>query len=179
MRQEEMMSTQTKALTPRVLVSLFVVVFVFPLLPMIISGDWSWWEAWIYALISSLGFVVSRALAARRHPDILEERARSMDLKDAKPWDKILAPGLAFGSLLILIVTGLFPRDPIGLSATLVMPAHFGPIWPSRSCSIRPGPSFQRCYWLVSWYCGLHWKTRRCGKNCLVIRNLPGGHVIV
>lgn len=100
------MSSQAKVLTPRILVRMFIVVFVFPLLPMIISGDWTWWEAWVYALTSALGFIVSRALAAQRHPDILEERARSMDLEDAKPWDRVLAPSLAFGNILILVVAG-------------------------------------------------------------------------
>jgi protein-S-isoprenylcysteine O-methyltransferase Ste14 len=106
-RWEEMMSAQTKVLTPRILLRMFVVVCLFPLLPMIISGDWAWWEAWAYALISIPGFILSRALAAQRHPDIIEERARSMDMADAKSWDKVLAPTLALGSLLILIVAGL------------------------------------------------------------------------
>ena len=91
----------------RSIVLMVLVVFVFPLLPMLISGQWEWWEAWAYALLSMLGFVISRALAARRHPDILMERARSIELQDAKSWDKILAPALAFGSLLILVVAGL------------------------------------------------------------------------
>jgi protein-S-isoprenylcysteine O-methyltransferase Ste14 len=99
-----------KAMTPRRLVLMFIVVFVFPLLPILISGDWAWWQAWIYALISSSGFVISRVLAVRRHPDILEERARSIELEGAKSWDKILAPGLAFGSLFILIVAALDHR---------------------------------------------------------------------
>jgi protein-S-isoprenylcysteine O-methyltransferase Ste14 len=107
MAMEEIMSAQTKLMTPRTLVRMLLVVAVFPLIPMIISGRWDWWESWAYAIVNILGFVASRALAVRRHPDILEERARSMDLEDAKPWDKLLAPSLAFGSLLILIVAGL------------------------------------------------------------------------
>lgn len=100
------MAAQTRLMTPKTILRLVVVLFVFPLVPMIISGVWNWWEAWAYAILSVGGFVVSRALAARRHPDILEERARSMELQGAKPWDKILAPLLAFGSLLILIIAG-------------------------------------------------------------------------
>lgn len=100
------MSAQPKTMTPRILLRLFVVVFLFPLLPMVISGDWAWWEAWTYALLSSLGFILSRVLAAKRHPDIIEERARSMDLQDAKSWDRVLAPTLALGSILILVVAG-------------------------------------------------------------------------
>lgn len=96
-----------KAMTPRRLVLMFIVVFVFPLLPILISGDWAWLEAWIYALISAVGFVISRGLAAKRHPDILEERARSMELEDVKSWDRILAPVVALGGLVILVVAGL------------------------------------------------------------------------
>lgn len=100
------MTTQTKLMTPRLLIRLAIVLLMVPLTPMIISGAWSWWEAWAYAIINILGFVISRALAARRHPDIIAERARSMEMQDAKPWDKILSPALAFGALIILIVAG-------------------------------------------------------------------------
>lgn len=100
------MNTQAKLITPKIIVRLAFVLIVFPLTPMIISGVWDWWEAWAYAVINILGFFASRILAARRNPDIISERARSMDMQDAKPWDKILSPALAFGSLLILIVAG-------------------------------------------------------------------------
>ena len=100
------MTTQTKLMTPKILVRLIIVIGVVPLTPMIVSGEWGWWEAWVYAIINILGFVISRVLAARRNPDIVTERARSMELQDAKPWDKILSPTLAFGGLLILIVVG-------------------------------------------------------------------------
>jgi len=93
-------------MTPKTIFRLVLVLFVFPLIPMIISGVWNWWEAWAYAILSILGFIISRVLAARRNPDIIAERARSMEMQDAKPWDKILSPMLAFGSLLILIVAG-------------------------------------------------------------------------
>ncbi|HMZ07709.1 MAG TPA: isoprenylcysteine carboxylmethyltransferase family protein [Anaerolineales bacterium] len=101
------MAETKRAFTLRSIILMIVVVFIFPFLPMIISGVWDWWEAWAYGIIGVFGFIISRARAARRHPDILIERSRSIELQDAKPWDKILAPMLAFGSLFILIVTGL------------------------------------------------------------------------
>ena len=100
------MTAQTKLMTSKTIVRLVIVLLVVPLVPMIISGAWDWWEAWAYAVLNILGFIVSRVLAARRNPDILAERARSMELQDAKPWDKILSPALAFGALIILIVAG-------------------------------------------------------------------------
>jgi len=100
------MNTQTKLMTPKTIVRMVIILLVVPLAPMIISGAWDWWEAWAYAIINILGFIVSRVLAARRNPDIIAERARSMELQGAKSWDKILSPALAFGGLIILIVAG-------------------------------------------------------------------------
>jgi protein-S-isoprenylcysteine O-methyltransferase Ste14 len=107
MVKEETMPDTKKTFTLRVIVQMTLVVFVAPLLPMIISGQWDWWQAWAYAIASSLAFIVSRILASRRHPDLIAERARFMEAKDTKPWDKVLAPLLGIGSILILVVAGL------------------------------------------------------------------------
>ena len=88
----EQVENQPKAITPRVIVLTLTVVVVIPFLPLLISRQWDWWEAWIYAIISILGFAISRALAARRHPDLLAERARFLRHEDAKTWDKYLSP---------------------------------------------------------------------------------------
>ncbi|MEK6753590.1 MAG: isoprenylcysteine carboxylmethyltransferase family protein [Chloroflexota bacterium] len=91
----------------RVIVQLVIVVMVAPFIPMIVSGQWGWWQAWAYAVVSILSFVISRIIVNRRHPDLIKERARFMQAKDTKPWDKILAPLLGLGSILILIVAGV------------------------------------------------------------------------
>ncbi len=96
-----------KTFTLRVILQMVPVVLIAPFLPMIISGKWGWWQAWAYAIASILAFIVSRVLAARRHPDLLAERARFMGARDTKPWDKFLAPLLGIGSILILVVAGL------------------------------------------------------------------------
>ena len=76
-----------RIVSPRVVLQVFVFVGVAPFLPLWISGRWDWWQAWIYAVVCVLGFAISRALAARRHPDLLAERARFMDYENAPPWD--------------------------------------------------------------------------------------------
>lgn len=91
----------------RVIVQLTVILVVVPMLPLLITGRWNWWEAWAYAGISILGFVISRALAARIHPDLLAERAKMADHPDAADWDRILAPVVALGGGLIPLVAGL------------------------------------------------------------------------
>lgn len=101
------MAETKKNFTLRLVIQLVIVVLVAPFIPMIISGRWDWWQAWAYAVASILSFVISRLIVNRRNPDLIKERARFMEAKDTKPWDKILAPLLGLGSILILVVAGL------------------------------------------------------------------------
>ena len=96
-----------KNLTWRIIVQLVIVVIIAPFIPMIISSQWGWWQAWAYAVASILSFVISRLIVNRVHPDLIKERGRFMQAKDTKPWDKLLAPLLGLGSILILVVAGL------------------------------------------------------------------------
>jgi len=98
---------QKMKLSARVIIQMLFFVVVVPFLPLLISGRWDWWEAWLYAIIGILGFAVSRALAARRHPDLLAERARFLQHEDAKTWDKLLAPLVGLGGGLVPLVAGL------------------------------------------------------------------------
>ncbi|MDO9302740.1 MAG: isoprenylcysteine carboxylmethyltransferase family protein, partial [Anaerolineales bacterium] len=101
------MTEQNKPVIWRAIVQMVAIVVIAPFLPMIISARWDWPQAWAYAVSSVLAFVISRLIVARKHPDLIKERARFMQAKDTKSWDKILAPLLGLGSILILIVAGL------------------------------------------------------------------------
>ncbi|MCX6031895.1 MAG: isoprenylcysteine carboxylmethyltransferase family protein [Chloroflexi bacterium] len=104
------MSNQPRIISPRVILQLLFFIVVIPFLPLLISWRWDWWEAWTYAILSILGFAISRVLAARRHPDLIAERARTMQHENAKPWDRRLAPLLGIGGGLVLLVAGLDTR---------------------------------------------------------------------
>lgn len=121
--------TETKrTFTLRVIIQALLVVVAAPFIPLIISGQWGWWQAWAYAIASILAFVISRVLVNRRHPDLIAERARFTSAKDTKAWDKILAPLVGIGSVLILVVTGLdkyYGWTPAS-SLTLNLVALFG-----------------------------------------------------
>ena len=104
------MQNSRKTISSRAVIQMLIFIVVVPFLPLLISGHWNWWEAWAYALTCILGFAISRALAVRRHPDILAERAQSMQHKDAIAWDKVLAPLVGLGGGLIPLVAGLDGR---------------------------------------------------------------------
>lgn len=101
------MPATRSAFSARVIVQMLLIVVLLPILPLLITRQWGWWEAWVYALLSILGFFVSRLLAARRHPDLLAERARSLSAEGAKPWDRWLAPLVGVGGGLVPVVAGL------------------------------------------------------------------------
>jgi protein-S-isoprenylcysteine O-methyltransferase Ste14 len=124
------MDKKQKKFPPSLIFQLILVLIIIPLLPILISWHWNWWEAWVFYILLFLGFILSRALAARKHPDIIAERAGSMEREDAKPWDRFLAPAMALGGMVVPIIAGLEERyhwtpEPfslgIKLAAILVM----------------------------------------------------------
>ncbi len=116
------MDRRPTVLTPRVLILSFLFVVVAPFLPLLISQQWGWWQAWVYAIVSIAGFVISRALAARRNPGLLAERSRFLNHENAKPWDKKLAPLVGLGGALVPLAAGLNAR--FGWSAGFGLPVE-------------------------------------------------------
>jgi protein-S-isoprenylcysteine O-methyltransferase Ste14 len=100
------MDNRQKTSTSRLVILLFIIV-VIPLLPLLISWSWDWWEAWVYGIINIAGFAVSRLLAARRNPDLIKERAQFMKHENTMQWDKILAPLLGLGGGMLPVTAGL------------------------------------------------------------------------
>jgi len=94
----------------RSIVQLTVFIIIIPLLPVLISSKWAWVEGYIYALINTSGFIVSRYLAARKYPGILEERAKMLKHENTESFDKILAPLAGLGGLIIVMVIGFEAR---------------------------------------------------------------------
>lgn len=117
------MNKKEKKLTPLVIIQVFVFIFLVPFLPLLISWQWDWWEAWFYALVSILGFIISRYLAWRRNPDILAERSKFLQHDNPEPFDKILSPLLGLVGGLIPIAAGLDARFGLAVEFGLVVKA--------------------------------------------------------
>jgi protein-S-isoprenylcysteine O-methyltransferase Ste14 len=101
------MQENQRIFTFRVIFQLLLFIVLIPFLPLLISQKWNWWEAWVYAICAILTFVISRLLAAKRHPDIINERAKIMQHEDIQPWDKQLAPLLGISGIVVMVVAGL------------------------------------------------------------------------
>jgi protein-S-isoprenylcysteine O-methyltransferase Ste14 len=124
------MEKKSTFLNGKAIIQLVLVIFIVPLLPILIAWRWNWWEAWVFALILFLGFILSRLLAARKHPGIIAERANSLQNENAKPWDKTLAPLMALGGIVVPLLAGFEERFnwspqpfslPIKIAAIAVM----------------------------------------------------------
>lgn len=101
------MKNKNRPIPWRAVALMLIFIILIPFLPLLITQRWDWWEAWAYAGISILGFAISRALAARRNPDLIAERARFLQHENAKSWDRLLAPLLGLGGALLPLTAGL------------------------------------------------------------------------
>jgi protein-S-isoprenylcysteine O-methyltransferase Ste14 len=101
------MDAPKKMLSLRVLIQALFFIVLVPFLPLLISREWGWWEAWVYGLLGIFSFAISRALAAKRHPDLIAERAKFMQHEDAETWDNKILKALGIFGVLNLVLIGL------------------------------------------------------------------------
>ena len=112
---------QTRKINPRMIAGAILFFLFTPLILFITSGQLDWWMAWGYSLLSVALMLASRVLMARKHPDLVAERASYREAEGIKEWDKKLVPWVAqIGPLIIMIVAGLDKR--VGWSNSI-------PIW--------------------------------------------------
>ncbi|HUW68605.1 MAG TPA: isoprenylcysteine carboxylmethyltransferase family protein [bacterium] len=104
------METPEYHITWKTVVMLVVALVILPILPILITGRWDWWQAWAYAAATMISFAASRAVASKKHPGILKERAESLEHKDTKSFDKVAVSLLTLLMLAQQVVAGLDGR---------------------------------------------------------------------
>ncbi len=93
-----------------------VVIFVLLLVPaalFIPAGRLDWGMGWVFVSLYILSNVVSRGIVMRQDPELMAERARSIERgrEGVKDWDRVLSPLVAlYCPLVIWIVAGLDER---------------------------------------------------------------------
>lgn len=104
---EQRDNTGVQWASPKILVQLFLVLVLGPFLPMLIPWRWGWWEAWVYAVVNILGFIVSRTMISA---DLRRERFHSTEYENIEPWDLKLLKFIALGLLAVPLTVGLEAR---------------------------------------------------------------------
>ncbi|WP_345991733.1 isoprenylcysteine carboxylmethyltransferase family protein [Sulfurimonas sp. HSL-1716] len=102
-------SVQT--MTPFQWIRMILVYFLIPFLLLAFGGELGWWQGWVYSFLLLVTGIGGRILTEQRHPGLLAERVNFEKLRNAKPWDKVLAPLMAVSfSFPLVIVAGLDHR---------------------------------------------------------------------
>jgi len=97
--------------SPRQWIRLGVAYLLIPLILLICGGDLGWWQAWLYSLLILVAGIGGRVWAEQRHPGLLAERQNIENIKNAKAWDKVLAPLMAVSvGYTLVFVAGLDHR---------------------------------------------------------------------
>jgi len=82
-----------------------------PAVLFIAAGRLNWVWAWVYVGIVVFFTLVSRVAVIRTNPDLIAERAQSLEREDVRGWDRlILFFLLLIGPLAMMIVAGLDER---------------------------------------------------------------------
>ena len=85
----------TQSTSARHWVRLVSVYLLIPLILLICGGDLGWQQAWLYALLIVVVGIGGRMWAEQRQPGLMAERQNTENIKNAKTWDKVLAPLMA------------------------------------------------------------------------------------
>ncbi len=98
-------------ITPVAAIRFALVVLLQPLILFISAGRADWLMGWLYLGLFTFLSLGSRVLVQRKNPDLITERAGSMDREDVSPADKFLVSLIAiFGPIVVLLVAGLDHR---------------------------------------------------------------------
>ena len=122
-------------------IRLILMYLLMPLVLLTIGMDLAWWQGWLYSVLFVGIGIGSRVLSEKRHPGLMAERSKFGKDQNVKPWDKVLAPLMAFSlSFPLFIVAGL--------------DHHFGwppefPIWLNILGFIMIIPGFSFASWAI------------------------------
>ena len=111
-----------QTVSPRQWIRLAVVYLLIPLILLVCGGDLGWWQAWVYSLLILAAGIGGRLWAEQRHPGLTAERQNTENIKNAKAWDKVLAPLMAVSiGYPMVIVAGLDHRHHWSLEFPLLL----------------------------------------------------------
>jgi protein-S-isoprenylcysteine O-methyltransferase Ste14 len=98
-------------ITPVAIIRFALVILLQPAILFVAAGRIDWLMGWIYLGLFTFLSLGSRVLVQRKNPDLIAERAGSMDREDVSPVDKTLVALIAiFGPMVVLLVAGLDRR---------------------------------------------------------------------
>jgi len=100
-----------KTITPRQWIRLVAVYLLIPLILFVCGREPGWWQGWVYSMLFMAAGIAGRLWVEKRHPGLTAERQSRESIRNAKDWDKVLAPLMAVSFVFPpVIVAGLDHR---------------------------------------------------------------------
>ncbi len=101
-------SSDTRRFGLKAILRFAIYLLLMPLALFLAAGTLNWTMGWVLIGLTVAFTIISRVIVARRHPDLLAERARFAEAEDAKGWDRIFVILIAlYGPLVVWVVAGL------------------------------------------------------------------------
>ena len=93
-------------------VRLVLAYLLIPAILLMCGGDPGWWQAWLYSLLLVAAGIGGRMWAEQRHPGLMAERQNIENIRNARAWDKVLAPLMAVSvGYPVVFIAGLDHRN--------------------------------------------------------------------
>ncbi len=100
--------TDTRRIGWKAILRFAIYLLLMPLALFLSAGTLNWTMAWVLIGFTIAFTVFSRVIVARKHPDLLAERARFAEAEDAKRWDRLFVIYVAlYGQIVVWVVAGL------------------------------------------------------------------------
>ena len=100
----------------------FLYILLFPVLLLLLSGDFTWPEGWIFSIWFIILCFSTILYLYRKDPALLEERYKQPGHGNQEPWDRYVVYGLVVGFILWIVIMpldakrfGLSPVFPLWL----------------------------------------------------------------
>jgi hypothetical protein len=85
----------------------FLYILLFPFLILLLSGDFTWPEGWIFSIWFIVLCYFTILYLCRKDPALLEERYKQPGAGNQAPWDRYVVYGLVFGFILWIVIMPL------------------------------------------------------------------------
>ncbi len=102
-----MAETEKTKLTAGRLFLTAIYILIFPVLVIILSGDWHWVEGWIFDIWFTALCATTIIYLYRKDPALLAERYRQPGTANEKGWDRYVVYGLVLGFMLWIVIMPL------------------------------------------------------------------------
>lgn len=93
----------------------FLYILIFPALLLLLSGDFSWLEGWIFSIWFILLCFSTILYLYWKDPALLEERYQKPGASNQKGWDRYVVYGLLIGFIFWIIIMPSMQNGSAGL----------------------------------------------------------------